>query len=137
MNEEEVNQVKQLNEVFSELQLKNKLVEPLGQNYFQEVSRDVNLANHKQEELHFQRFNHKIFSLCSAIAVKGMLPEDSPFIHTILRELNYFDTSSRSRDGFNLRRLAEHWSNSNEKTEELKKPPLWSGARKDENRSWY
>lgn len=136
MDEEQVEQVKKLNDVFSELQLKNKLVEPLGQESFEEISRDVNLANHKTEELHFQRFNHKIFSLCSAIKLNGALPENSPFLVSILRELNYYDTSSRGREGFNLRRLAEHFSNTKEETQALKKPSLFTGPRKEEGYRW-
>ena len=120
--------------IYSELQLRNKLAEPEGQLHYEEISRDVNLANHNREELHYQRFNQKIFSLCQALKIIGKLPENSQFLLSVLRDLNYYDTSSRAKDGFNLRRLSENFTNTkSEEKNELRRPNLFFGQKKDEN----
>ena len=119
--------------VYSELQLRNKLAEPEGQFHFEEISRDVNLANHNREELNFQRFNQKIFSLCQALKNIGKLPENSQFCISTLRDLNYNDTSSRAKEGFNLRRLSENFTNSkSEEKNELRRPNLIFNKQKEE-----
>ena len=123
--------------VYSELQLRNKLAEPEGQFHYEEISRDVNLANHNREELNFQRFNQKIFSLCQALKNKGKLPENSEFLVSVLRDLNYYDTSSRAKEGFNLRRLSENFTNSkSEEKNELRRPNLFFGQKKDDSSGW-
>jgi len=133
MKEDELRGVQQ---VFSDLDLRNKLVEPDGQRFFEEISRDTNLGNHSKEELESQRFNHKVFSLTMAIQQKGKLPGDSQFITSVLRDLNYYDTSSRAKEGFNLRRLAENFTNTKEEASELKRPALFGGVRKEQQREW-
>jgi len=133
MEEQELRQVQQ---VFSDLDLKNKLVEPEGQKNFIEISRDTNLANHNKQELESQRFNHKVFSLTMALVAKNKLPENSKFVEGVLRDLNYYDTSSRAKDGFNLRRLAENFTNTKEEVKELNRPSLFSGQRKEQETRW-
>src|SRR6056297_2671279 len=133
MKEDELRGVQQ---VFSDLDLRNKLVEPDGQRFFEEISRDTNLGNHSKEELESQRSNHKVFSLTMAIQQKGKLPGDSQFITSVLRDLNYYDTSSRAKEGFNLRRLAENFTNTKEEASELKRPALFGGVRNEQQREW-
>ena len=118
--------------IYDELQLRNKLAEPRSQDFYSELVRDFNLSNLDKNELGEARIKYSILTQLFILLNKQRVTQN--IIDTMLRDILFLHQSSRSKDGFNIRRLVENFSTVSQTSKETTEKPntLIPFKRKDE-----